>query len=395
MEPAPPILADLLARAVRGDFGERQGVYLVPMPGDAFMRLSTRAADALRLHAEGMSLEQAATATANGASSWTGAHLAQIRDRLVARAYSHESTKDSFGFYGRRQLLAASTVERIARRLTILYAPIVAILAIITMCVALATTVDLAHSPDASDVVFGYVWMVASLVAHELGHATAVTTFGGRPGPIGFTFYIIYPALYSDVTEAWRLRRRQRVVVDVGGVYFQLGFIAVVAVLSRFVALPGVQLGIVLVALTVAMTMHPFLKFDGYWMLSDALGVANLGKWRGVALRNAWRRLRRRERETLPWRPITTAVVIIYAVASSVFATAFTIYLLPRMWRALMSYPAYVRAVIAEVEQRGALHSSAPWLALAGSTVVLLFGLRVLYVTLARCRSFVQRARRG
>lgn len=391
MDEAPPILADLLARAVPGEFGERDDVYLIPVPGDSFMRLSARATRALRLHTAGMSVELAAAATDNGAGSWDGARLARIRDQLVARATSQTASEDSFGFFGRRQLLAAATVSRIANPLTLLYRPMVAAFAVLAAVAALIFTVGPVTSVSGSDVVFGYLWMLASLVAHEFGHATAVAAFGRRPGPIGFTFYVIYPALYSDVTSAWSLRRRQRVVVDVGGVYFQLLFIAIVSLLGQFVALPGVRLGMVLTGLSVIMTLHPLLKFDGYWMLADALGVANLSKWRATALRTAWAWMRGRPHEPLPWRPLITATVVLHAVASSVFATCFALYLLPRICSALVRYPSYVRAAIADVQQHGT-HSSGPWFALAGATVAVLFGLRVVVRLVAQLRSFARRA---
>lgn len=62
----------------------------------------------------------------------------------------------------------------------------------------------------------------AFVLLHELGHSTASLRHGIQPGKIGFGFYLIFPVLFSDVTKSWLLPRRKRLVVNAGGVYFQL-----------------------------------------------------------------------------------------------------------------------------------------------------------------------------
>lgn len=393
MERPAPSLAELLNRTQPGDFGERGTVYIVPLPGDAFMRLSARAVDALRLHAQGQSLDDAAVATANGAEAWNGARVQQIRDQLIARAQSTSRAADSVGFFWRCQLLSARLVRRIVAPLTSLFRPAVAVLVVAVTLVVLALTIAPSETSSVSDVACGYAWMLASLIAHELGHAAAVAAFDAEPGPIGFTVYVIYPAFYSDVSAAWRLRRKERFVVDVGGVYFQLAFIAIVLLARQLWPLPGVHLALLLTLFSVAMTMHPFLKFDGYWMLADALGVANLAKWRTLALRNLLASLRQRPREPLPWRPVTSAIVTVYALSSSVFAAAFIVYLLPRVWYAVLRYPAAVRMFVSAFDKPSVLRSPGPWLALAGSTITIMFAARLVIAMTSRVRAALSRER--
>ena len=61
---------------------------------------------------------------------------------------------------------------------------------------------------------------------HEFGHAAATRYGGGTPGGMGMGIYMVWPAFYTDVTDAYRLPRRDRLRVDLGGLYFN----AVVAV---------------------------------------------------------------------------------------------------------------------------------------------------------------------
>src|ERR1700730_13159024 len=61
--------------------------------------------------------------------------------------------------------------------------------------------------------------LLASAVFHELGHATACRASGATPGAIGAGLYLVMPALYTDVTDSYRLSRAGRVRTDLGGVY--------------------------------------------------------------------------------------------------------------------------------------------------------------------------------
>src|SRR6185503_17605319 len=68
---------------------------------------------------------------------------------------------------------------------------------------------------------------IASAGFHEIGHAAACRYGGGRPGGIGAGLYMVWPAFYTDVTDAYRLPRRDRLRTDLGGIYFN-ALIAVV-----------------------------------------------------------------------------------------------------------------------------------------------------------------------
>ena len=76
-------------------------------------------------------------------------------------------------------------------------------------------------------VLYEPAWLLAVLVSivvatafHEIGHASACRYCGARPGEMGVGVYLIWPAFYCDVTEAYRLDRRGRLRTDLGGVYF-------------------------------------------------------------------------------------------------------------------------------------------------------------------------------
>ncbi len=93
---------------------------------------------------------------------------------------------------------------------------------------------------------------------------------------LGAGLYLVWPAFYCDVTDAYRLSRRGRLRTDLGGVYFNGLFafaIAAAFLLTGFEPLVLVILGQHLIVLQ---QMIPALRFDGYYVLSDMTGVPDI-----------------------------------------------------------------------------------------------------------------------
>lgn len=116
----------------------------------------------------------------------------------------------------------------------------------------------------------------AGLLLHELGHASACVRYGAKPGPIGLCLYLIFPAFYTDVTDAWHLVRWQRAIVDAGGIYVSLLAAAGAYLLYVTNGIRDFMLLSWAYTATVLFNLNPFMRADGYWLFSDALGVANL-----------------------------------------------------------------------------------------------------------------------
>ena len=126
------------------------------------------------------------------------------------------------------------------------------------------------------------VAMAAVKLLHELGHAYTAVHFGCRVPVIGVAFILGMPMLYCDVTDVWRLQsRRHRLCVDAAGVLVDLAVACCATFLWAFLP-PGVARDIAFSLATAAwifslvMNLNPFMKFDGYHMLADGLGIANL-----------------------------------------------------------------------------------------------------------------------
>src|SRR5947209_17013162 len=130
-----------------------------------------------------------------------------------------------------------------------------------------------------------FVLAIASAAFHELGHAAACRYGGATPGGMGVGLYLVWPAFYTDVTDAYRLPRRARLRVDLGGLYFN----AVVAVVTMAVWLgwhvDALLLLVALQVLQMVKQLSPVIRADGYHILSDATGIPDLYSHMGPTLR--------------------------------------------------------------------------------------------------------------
>lgn len=141
----------------------------------------------------------------------------------------------------------------------------------------------------ATYLLFFYPAVLFILLSHELGHAAASYRFGVKPKEIGIGLYLIFPVLYTDVTEIWRLSKTKRVIVNLGGLYVQLliNLLLIWFLVSNFGYADRITISRYLIQLNVAMMVIntiPFLKLDGYWLYSDLFSLPNLQRQAGVCL---------------------------------------------------------------------------------------------------------------
>ncbi len=117
---------------------------------------------------------------------------------------------------------------------------------------------------------------------HELGHGYAAVHYGCRVNAIGVAFILGAPLFYVDVTDSWRLKsRKKRLVIDCAGIAVDLS-IAVLSTVAWVLmpegAMRSVAFGLATVGWTtsLAINLNPFMKFDGYYILTDVLDLPNL-----------------------------------------------------------------------------------------------------------------------
>ncbi|MCB0128998.1 MAG: hypothetical protein KDE58_42320, partial [Caldilineaceae bacterium] len=135
--------------------------------------------------------------------------------------------KAYLGMHFRRTILRTEWLAPLARLFQDLFRWKLAIPVIAILVVShLLAYRELSLQPDLKFELFTgpllTICLLFSIFLHELGHVAACQRWHCPHGPLGFGLYFSMPVFYVDVTQAWRLNRRQRAAVDLGGVYLQM-----------------------------------------------------------------------------------------------------------------------------------------------------------------------------
>src|SRR6059036_87042 len=131
---------------------------------------------------------------------------------------------------------------------------------------------------------FLVAWLVILAVstAHEFAHGLTCKRFGGHVHEMGFLLIYFQPAFYCNVSDAWLFpEKSKRLWVTLAGPYLEI-FLWALAVIIWRVTEPGTWPSAVALVVVAAsafrlfINLNPLIKLDGYYLLSDALGIHNL-----------------------------------------------------------------------------------------------------------------------
>ena len=127
-----------------------------------------------------------------------------------------------------------------------------------------------------------WVALIGLKVIHEFGHAYACKSFGGHVPEMGAFFILFTPVAYVDATDSWTFpSARRRAIVTLGGVYFEsiVGAIALFVWAATEASLLNAfayQVVILATVTTAAFNLNPLLRYDAYYLVSDAVAIPNL-----------------------------------------------------------------------------------------------------------------------
>ena len=93
---------------------------------------------------------------------------------------------------------------------------------------------------------------------------------------IGAGIYLVWPAFFTNVTNSYRLSRAGRLRTDLGGLYFNAVFMLALAGTYAATSDQVLLLVIAFTHLEMLEQLLPFVRFDGYFILSDLVGVPDL-----------------------------------------------------------------------------------------------------------------------
>ena len=196
-------------------------------------------------------------------------------------------TKDSKEFLSvqdfqyKKVLIGRDTIGLFTKYLTFLYNKYIFCGVIITISVLFSYFYIFNVPQNLSTVMsFDYSWLLIMFIFfyNELGHATACTKFGVKSCSIGFGITLLMPVLYADVSSSWSLEKKQRMVVNFGGIYFQNIFACIFMLIAIYLGNNNLFFLSKTIALSTIFQLFPFYKSDGYWILTDLYGEPKLFK---------------------------------------------------------------------------------------------------------------------
>ncbi|MEK6408315.1 MAG: hypothetical protein AABN34_15250 [Acidobacteriota bacterium] len=239
----------------------------------------------------------------------------------------------------RWRLMKRDLVEKLCSPLTVAYQPLSLLLALVMIVATrwmLYSTMEghfvrqVITQFNPTEYLASLAILIVVVLIHEFGHAAAQLRYGLPAGAIGFHLYHYLPAFFANASASWKLKPSRRVVVDMGGIYFQ----AIITSILYLIYLKTQYLPLMIAVLTsdslCLIALNPFLRFDGYWLLVDLLGVPNLQKRSAALLGRYWKRLRGQPAMADPfpisgWRAV---VISFYSILKNCFWVVLVIVIL-------------------------------------------------------------------
>lgn len=131
------------------------------------------------------------------------------------------------------------------------------------------------------DIVAVYVIYLMILFFHEFGHIAAALKAGLKERCVNFAMYYVFPVLYVKLDDTWTIDLKSRTKINLAGIMIQL--LLNLPILGLILIFKGNQvltqilyISFLMNIATIVFNLIPFMKFDGYWILSDLLNIPNL-----------------------------------------------------------------------------------------------------------------------
>lgn len=130
--------------------------------------------------------------------------------------------------------------------------------------------------------VFILAFLFINTLLHEFAHAITCVKYGGSVKKMGILLFYFIPCFYCDVTDVYSIQdRKKRAVVAASGLLTNL-FIGSVMLIVSIVMIYFGRVNVLLFYMaisTISVSIYnliPFVKLDGYWLLSALSGMDNM-----------------------------------------------------------------------------------------------------------------------
>ena len=198
---------------------------------------------------------------------------------------------------------------------------------------------------------FGLLGFI-SVTFHEFGHASSAKYFGAKHGGIGGGFYLFTPVYFADVSDIWKLSRFKRIIVNLSGIYFE----SIISCVYIFFGLITNREMLIIIGTFIFLhslwNLNPFLRNDGYWVLSDSLNYPNLSKNSLLLLRDFILSIFKKADFKFAFKNL---FLVVYAFINQSFVFIFLYYSIKHYGFYLLTFPhdflLYIKDVINDLSE--------------------------------------------
>lgn len=276
----------------------------------------------------------------NSQSLYTRNQIEIIIEKVINPLFkSPVEKKGHSGFIFRRTLIPSHIVNNIANRFSFLFNKVM-VLPIVLLFIILngyyfIQPVDIFNysSRIGLDGIFLIgILIIFSSILHEFGHAAACARYNISSGEIGFGVYLNFPLLYTDVSGIWNLPQKKRHVVNFAGLYFQTILLIIIDCIYFISSNEIARFLILSITLSFVITINPFLKFDGYWIVSDILNIPNLREHMIIWLRRKFTKSQEHQLSLIDFLSKRKKILFIsYSICATLFILIYFLYIIPRV----------------------------------------------------------------
>jgi len=193
------------------------------------------------------------------------------------------------------------------------------------------------------------IWILmlytVTMFLHELGHIAACRRFTGKNGEIGFGIYFIFPVLYSNISSVWHADKQERIITNLAGIYMQLWCMLI------FYGVYWVTQSTTSLYLAYFVTLYsfiqiiPFIRSDGYWLLSDITSTPNLLEKSGTEVKKfiknpiEWTKEKREKKSFLLSYGLFNNAILLYFIITQLIYN----------WKAILHFPIAIFQIIKQM----------------------------------------------
>lgn len=322
--------------------------------------------------------------------SYTADDVRAIYETYIAAILNEPQKRRSFLW--EKKLISGEKLELLQQKFKVLFRPVIIIC--IMVIVAISEIYFFTHDMIISirDIDILTVLAIAALILfssffHEIGHASACSYFGEKAKGIGLGIYLNFPVFYTDVSGIWKLSRKKRMVVNFAGTYFQLIFLLPCFAVYFLTGSQVAKYLIYTINLNFIFTLNPFFKFDGYWIMSDLIGIPNLrdkSNWFFQRLKN--KILRKHDTDAF-WSQIKIKERILmtaYTIGVNAFFFYYIIFVLPKFLKSCwVGLPGQIKTLVTDI----AVGNSISFSAVSSIAAQLIISLLIFFF----CYKFIRR----